>query len=330
MTPAYRLDGVSWSYDGSTPALGLEQLTIPSTGLTALVGPNGAGKTTLLEILAFLKTPQRGQVEFFGQPVSAGCPLATRRRVTLLTQRPRLFAGSVLDNVALGLKLRGIAATERQNRAKAALEQLGVAQLAARPAHELSGGERQLAALARAVTLETEVLLCDEPFAALESAAVTRVEQLLTRLVRDAGRTVVFSTHDQTRGMALADGVISLVAGRAVAAPLVNLFHGEVRDGVFRTGAIEIHLPADVRDGRHLLVHPEEVILSLEPLDASLRNRFPGCVTAVAEQGAQVLVSVAAGERFQALITREALAELRLAPGTPAWVSFKASALKVL
>ncbi|HLF97445.1 MAG TPA: ATP-binding cassette domain-containing protein [Methylococcaceae bacterium] len=330
MTPAYRLQGVSWSYDGLAPALQLDELGIESAGLIALVGPNGAGKTTLLEILAFLKAPHEGRIEFFGQPVPANCPLATRRRVTLLTQHPKLFDGSVLDNVALGLKLRGVAAPERLLRARAALEQVGAEQLAARKARELSGGERQLVALARAVALDTEVLLCDEPFAALESAAATRVEQVVTRLAHRQGRTVVFSTHDQTRGMALADRVVSLVAGRAVAAPLINLFHGEVRDGAFRTAKIDIHLPGNVREGRHLLVHPEELILSLEPLDASLRNRFHGRVTAVAEQGAQVLVGVEAGECFQALVTREAFAELHLAPGAPVWVSFKATALRVL
>lgn len=330
MTPTYRLKGVGWSYDGQTPALQLDELTIESASLTALIGPNGAGKTTLLEILAFLKAPQRGQIEFFGQPVLADCPLKTRRRVTLLSQHPKLFAGTVLDNVALGLKLRGVAAAERLSRTCGALEQVGAEPFAARAARELSGGERQLVALARAVALETDALLCDEPFAALESAAVARVEQVLSRLAHEQGRTVLFSTHEQARGIALADRVVSLVDGRAVAAPLINLYHGTVRNGTFHTGKIAVHLPGGVQEGRHLLVHPEELILSLEPLDASLRNRFHGRVTAVAEQGARVLVSVEAGECFHALITREALVELHLAPGAPVWVSFKATALRVL
>jgi molybdopterin-binding protein len=330
MTLAYSLRDVAWSYDGLTPALQLDELALESASVTALIGPNGSGKTTLLEILAFLKAPQRGWIEFLGQPVPVNCPLATRRRVTLLTQHPKLFDGAVLDNVALGLKLRGVAAPERLVRARAALEQLGAEHLAARVARELSGGERQLVALARAVALETDVLLCDEPFAALESAAVTRVEHILTRIAHEQGRAVVFSTHDQPRGMALADRVVSLIAGRAVAAPLINLFHGAVRDGYFHTGKIDIHLPGKICQGGHLIVHPEELILSHEPLDASLRNQFQGRVTAVAEQGGRVQVSVAAGECFHALITREALRELRLAPGAPVWVSFKATAVKVL
>lgn len=327
MTPAYRAERLRYVYDGGN-GIAMDGFEIPAGSVTALIGPNGAGKSTLLEHLAFLKSPQEGRLIFQGRPVLPGLEIELRRRVGWVAQNPYFVQGTVLVNVELGLNLRGIGAAQRRNAVLQALARVGMEEAVLRPVAQLSGGERQKIALARALAPQPEVLLWDEPFTYLDQDSVQMVERLFAEFAGQGG-TLVFSTHERLRGMALAGQALSLVGGRLVAAPLVNLYHGRLRGGDFDTGKLIVHVPRDVAAGSHVAVDPEELVLSHEPLQSSLRNAFAGRVVAVAEQGDKVAVTVEAGERFNALITWEAYQELALALGQSVWVSFKATAVKV-
>jgi len=331
VTPAYELTDVAYDYGGPS-VLEIRDLTVHAGRVAALVGPNGAGKSTLLHLLAFVEAPRRGEIRFFGELTAGGDPVALRRRVGLVPQNPYLLRGSARDNVETGLRLRRVPAPKRRERAERALEQAGVAALAERPARALSAGEAQKVALARALALDPEVLLLDEPFTYLDRASVEELEELIRTLNREHGHTIVFTSHDLVRAQALADTVLGLVAGHVIATSLVNLFRGRVdaERGVFDTGRIAIEVPeGGPSSATHLAIAPGDIVLSRARLDSSMRNCFEGRVTGIALENGHVRVTVAAGERFNAIITRASLAEQMLELGMPVWVSFKSTAVEI-
>lgn len=178
--------------------LDIEELSIAAGKIYAVIGPSGAGKTTLLRVLNLLQQPRQGELSYFGQKLApgAGENLALRRTMAMVFQKPALFSGSVFYNVALGLKLRGIAKEEVKTRVFAALDKVGLRELAGRPASGLSGGEAQRIALARALVLNPRVLLLDEPTANLDPANVAIFEEIIKKVHADTGTTIIIVTHN--------------------------------------------------------------------------------------------------------------------------------------
>lgn len=192
-------------------------LTVPAGRRVAIVGPNGAGKSTALALLAGHLRPDSGEVHLHGRPVSSpGLHVpAHRRRVVSLEQRPGLFPHlSALDNVAYGPRARGVRRRPALDRARAELEAVGCADLADRRPHELSGGQAQRVALARALAVDPELVLLDEPLAALDVEIAPGIRRLIAD--RLTGRTVVMVTHDPLDLWAMADDVVVISRGRAV------------------------------------------------------------------------------------------------------------------
>src|SRR3989449_3459338 len=161
------LVGVRHRSDGRV-VLALARFEVPPGALIAMVGPNGSGKSTLLRLLALLEPPTEGEVRLDGRPVSGGPArprpdAALRRRVTLVEQRPILLRGTVRDNLGFGLRARGMRRADVNRVTEAVAARFGVTPLLERHRHELSEGEVQRVAVARALALEPEVLLLDEP-----------------------------------------------------------------------------------------------------------------------------------------------------------------------
>ena len=193
------------------------RFTAPTGRRLAIVGPNGAGKSTALSLLAGHLRPDSGEVRLRGRPVSspsAHLP-AHRRRVVSLEQRPGLFPHlSALENVAYGPRARGARRGPALDRARTELDAVGCADLADRRPHELSGGQAQRVALARALAVDPELVLLDEPLAALDVEIAPGIRRLLAD--RLTGRTVVLVTHDPLDLWALADDVVVVTGGRVV------------------------------------------------------------------------------------------------------------------
>jgi tungstate transport system ATP-binding protein len=211
--PVYTLDRVSVAY-GDVRALDIERLEIPAGQVTLLAGPNGAGKTTLLHVLAFIERPQSGRMTFLGSEVTGNGPVDRRRRVGYLLQHPCLFDRSVAANVEYGLHIRGVRGAACREQAMAALELVGLRDLAGRHASQLSAGEAKRVALARILAYETDVLLLDEPIAHMDRASEDRTEALIQRLSRDEGRTIVLASHDAHWAEPLAHRVLPMEKGR--------------------------------------------------------------------------------------------------------------------
>ncbi len=199
---------------GGRTALRIDSLVINRGEVLALVGPNGAGKSTLLLALARLIKPECGTILFDGRPLSDWDALEYRRKISFVFQSPLLLDLSVAQNVALGLNFRGAAPAEVDLRAGRWLKLLGIDPLAKRRAGEISGGEAQRVSLARALVLDPELLLLDEPFAALDPPARLKLLEDLLPLLSEDHRTTVFVTHDLKEAARLGQRIGVLVGGR--------------------------------------------------------------------------------------------------------------------
>jgi tungstate transport system ATP-binding protein len=212
----YTLDALRHAYGGRT-VLSIESLQVEAGEVLCLVGPTGAGKSTLLRLLAGLERAAAGRLRFGDWPLERGeLSPQGQRRITLVFQRPLALAGTVRTNVEYGLRLRGL--RRERARVQMILDQLGLTPLASRDARTLSGGETQLMALARALVLEPEVLLLDEPTAHLDPARVALVEGTICDFRGRHGATVVWATHQLFQARRVADRVALLLDGRLVEA----------------------------------------------------------------------------------------------------------------
>jgi tungstate transport system ATP-binding protein len=181
------------------------------------MGPNGSGKSTLIRVLGLLERPAAGTVRIRGVPMDGSATLEARRQIATVLQQPWLADMTVAENVALGLRFRGVSAAERERRVQPWLERLGVAHLLDRDARRLSGGEAQRVALARALVLEPAVLLLDEPFAALDAETAGAIRARVKSLVKSRRWHTILVSHAKD-DMALADRALLLDGKRLVAA----------------------------------------------------------------------------------------------------------------
>jgi ABC-type sulfate/molybdate transport systems ATPase subunit len=197
---------------GGRDVLTIDALELEAGERLAVLGPNGAGKTTLLRLLAGLEAPSAGRVELDGVQV-ADADLDVRRRIGYATQRPGLLSTTVLRNVELPLRWRRLAPAPRRHAALAALTRLNVAHLAERKALTLSGGEAQRVSLARALAVEPQVLLLDEPASGLDAEAHRAFFADLESVLDDRATTVVQVTHRADEALRLADRIAVLIDG---------------------------------------------------------------------------------------------------------------------
>jgi len=324
---------------------------VPSGGYGVVIGPAGSGKTTLLETIAGVLPARAGSVRLGGGDVTRTPPEA--RRLSMVYQHAYLFPHlSVGDNVAYGAADAAVA--------RAMANRFGVDALAERRVGSLSGGERQLVALARAMAARPAVLLLDEPFAALDPRRRAAARREVRAVQREWALTVLQVTHDFAEAGMLGDVAILLDAGRVLqkgppevvfrrpATPYVaeflgaeNVFAGEVvaasdaTDGPrlfeFRSGPLALHAIGDAEPGpAHAVIRAEEITVAREPHPTSARNQFTGHVVEVAASGALARVTVAVeGMPIIAALTAASARELALAPGAAVHLSFKATAVHI-
>lgn len=218
----YALDAVRKSRS-DTFTLEIEHFAVEHGEILCLLGPTGAGKSTLLGLLSGLESPSSGRLTLLGQPVeNGGVPLEVLRRVAFVHQRPLLLAESVRYNVEYGLRVRGIRSA--RERSDPILDRLGLGPLVAQDARTLSGGQLQLVALGRALVIEPEILLLDEPTAHLDPANVAHVESVVQERQRQTGMTVVWATHNMFQARRMASRVGLLLGGKLIEVAATETF----------------------------------------------------------------------------------------------------------
>ena len=193
--------------------LDVASLDIKRGETLAIVGPNGAGKSTLLLALAQLLPTTRGEILFNGKPLRQWDELEYRRKISFVFQSPLLLDMTVEQNIALGLKFRGISKEETHERVGRRIKQLGIESLSKRRASQLSGGEAQRVSLARAFVLEPELLLLDEPFAALDPPTRKKLIDDLSALLAEDHRMAVFVTHNLNEAAKLSQRIAVIIDG---------------------------------------------------------------------------------------------------------------------
>ena len=213
MSALLEIRNLSVRREGRT-ILDLNELEVQPGEILAIVGPNGAGKSTLFLALARLLPAEHAQIYFGGQSLDEMDALAYRRRIALILQEPLLLSVSVWENVAMGLRFRGIPTAEARRRVRPWLERLGIAHLEGRVAGKLSGGEAQRVSLARAFVLEPELLLLDEPFTALDAPTRAHLVEDLGAVLAETGTTSIFITHDLQEALKLATRLAVMLGGR--------------------------------------------------------------------------------------------------------------------
>ena len=294
-------------HHGEHVALQRVSLEVYTGDLLALIGPNGAGKSTLLRVMGMLQRPDHGNVLFRGQNALNGNPLELRRRVATVFQEHLLLNATVYQNAALGLRLRGTSQVEIERRLGPWLQRLGIAHLIARSARTLSGGEAQRTSLARALVLEPEILLLDEPFSALDPAAREDLLRDFQGILRETSITTVFVTHDRDEAFALANRIGVLDQGYllqidsrenvfyrpetesvAEIVGIENRLTGvvETSDGddvTIRIGDRRVHAKGRFSAGAKVVacIRPEEVSLNRAHCEANGLNRLKGRVVAL-------------------------------------------------
>jgi molybdate transport system ATP-binding protein len=325
------------------------ELTIDEGEVVALLGPNGAGKTTLLRAVAGLVPFQSGHVALDGkvlEDTTTGLYVPTERRpIGFVFQDYLLFPHlSVLDNVAFGLRSRGMSRRPAAEKAEEWLERVGLKTYArARPA-ELSGGQRQRVALARALAPDPRLLLLDEPLAALDVTTRAEVRRDLKRHLASFQGIRLVVTHDPLEAVALADRLIVIEQGRLVqtgtpaevterprsqyVADLVgvNLLRGTADHGSVRLLDGRAVAAAGAESGEvFAMIHPRAVAIHKSRPQGSPRNVWPGRATHIELMGNRVRVRIDGEVPLVAEVTPSALKELELVEGGEVWLSFKAT-----
>ena len=356
--PVVALHGVQVSRAGRA-ILEIPELAVDAGQVLAVIGPNGAGKSTLLRVMGLLEPATAGSVRFQGERVSPATGLAVRRRMASVFQEPLLADTTVRDNVALGLRFRGVEHGRAAPRVDAWLTRLGIGPLASRQARTLSGGEAQRTALARALVLEPELLLLDEPFSALDQPTRETLLDDFARILRQERTTTVLVTHDRAEAMALGDRVGVLMGGRLVQLDdAAQVFRAPASEDVARFVGVETILDGQVVEWTRdlalvdvagqmvevaqraepgervrLCVRPEDVtIFPGAPKPGGTRefNRLGGKVQRLMPSGPHVRVIIDCGFPLVALVTQRSVDELGFVPGSPVTAHFKATAPHLL
>ena len=258
----YQLSHILKTFDHRR-VLDIESLTIHEKGIYGVVGPNGAGKTTLLNILGFLDPPTSGNIRFRDKPVpfSSTAMQRLRKSVVMVNQRPLLFSQSVTNNILFGLKIRKIPAHARKRIVRAALTRVGMLHLSDARAATLSGGETQRIAIARAIALSPDVMLCDEPTANVDAENQIVVIDLLKEINRTCHTTLIFTTHDRRTAAALTDTVFHMDGGKISHTPYENLFFARLR----RDDCTAVAIIRNTRGHDDLIVPITDRIVALMP-----------------------------------------------------------------
>lgn len=324
----------------------------------AIIGPTGAGKTTLLRLLNALELPSSGKVMINGKDTaeSSKSRLEIRRKMAFVLQKPVVFNMNVFDNIAVGLKWRGVEKSVIRQKTNEMLETIGLSDYGNRNARTLSGGETQRVAIARAVINQPEILLLDEPSANLDPVSSIKIEEFIMDMIRRHDITVIMATHDMSQGQRMADRVAVMLDGEilqtgdwhqvfsspdsrdiAYFVGVENIIDGEIvsaQDGLVTIkvdgSVIEAISKYPVGEKVSVCIRPEDITISTTRTSTSARNSFAGKITKTVSFGTLTRVTIDCGYNLVVLVTTRSANELDLVKGKKVFASFKATAIHVI
>ncbi len=338
----YTLSKVTQRYNERL-ILDIDYLEIESGRIYALLGPNGAGKTTLLNIFSFLEMPTSGSMTFRGQAVvtSRDSMLNLRRQVVLVDQHPIMFSTTVYNNIEFGLKIRRMEKGERRRVVDEVLEIVGLQSFKQARADELSGGETQRLALARALALAPSVMLCDEPTASVDAENQAVISILLQQINASRGTTIIFTTHDRLQAAALAQHTLVLEKGQLVTTTYENSYAATLtpmKDGLLRCtlqGRVEI--PFTIPPGSsvpssnaRVYIDPEKISLKRPSEVGSPIHGVTGTIVLIMAEGEKIRVVLNIGVLIVVLMDSVSYQQERPAVGDTTSLHFAENACSLL
>lgn len=338
--------------------LEIEALDINCGEILTVLGPTGSGKSTILKLLAFLIKPRQGEIFWQGQQVYFPAPLCVRRLISMTFQEPLPFQGTVFENVAYGLRIRGVKGKELKRKVEETLELLGIEHLKNHSARRISGGEAQRMALARALVFHPLLLLLDEPLASLDPLTKDKLKPELYRILKQIGMTCVYVTHDQEEAYFFSDRIAVLDQGKILqVGNKERIFFKPSNAKVAKFVGTENLIPAVVCSQENNLVslkvgdktleaiapfppgkkviaciRPEEITLKKDGVAlerVSARNQLPGTIISLDSFGPVAKATLDCGFTLKVLITRRSVFDLNLNPGDFVVATFKATAVHV-
>lgn len=330
-------------------------LTIKAGEYFVILGPTGSGKTLILELLAGFHSPDSGKILINGKDVTAFPP--EKRGLAFVYQNYSLFPHMTVEkNIKFGMRMQKVKQTS--DKIRGLTDYLKITSLLNRYPLTLSGGEQQRVALARALATDPQILMLDEPLSALDPRTQESAREMLLTLHKKTKLTVLHITHDQTEARIMADRIAVIMDGRLVQVgspkevfeqPLdseVAVFVGfenviECKVVLAEAGILSLEAegffleaPGSAKIGEtvYAWLRPENIVLSKSSKknNSSARNFLKGRVVGLQELGALVRVKVDCGFSLNVLLTRQSAVEMNLAPETPVFAQFKASAVQVL
>ena len=361
------INNLSFSYqEGSDFTLSIPHFELNQGERVALIGPNGAGKTTLLQLIALLQKPSKGTILFNSKEIKSRAEVIDYHRQTaFVPQRPVMYNRSVIDNVAIGLKIRNISPSEISDRVESILKAMKIAHLSARNALSISGGEARRVMLARALVLNPKILFLDEPFADLDEPVRRSIIEDTLPILSSAGCATIFVTHNQDETYQLANRFMVLIKGQIIQSGTAyeifgnpstkevaefigirNIIPAEVvgeNEGMFqlllKTGIHLWYSPTDAGAGQQkgnkvlCCIPPESITVAIDSpqLHSSARNALQGIIKKVIPSRYLVWLEIDAnGVSLTASVTHQSVKELGLAVGKPVSVLLKATAIQLL
>jgi tungstate transport system ATP-binding protein len=350
LTKHVEVQGVSHRY-GEREALKEINIEFDEDEITALIGPNGSGKSTLLRIIAGLETPTEGRVLIRGKVQTAN---TLRRMATMVFQKTVMFNTSVYDNIAYGLKLKGIAASETKERVQNSLKLVGLEGFEKRRARRLSGGEQQRVSLARALTLQPDILLLDEPSANLDPRSGSIVESVIIRANQELRTTIIMASHNLTQARQLATKVVALQDGSFVGISKSSELFGKHSDFLENLGRLQnifsgyVHMNdngvpvIDIGNGLEIeaidakegpvtvFIKPEDIIVSRTSATSSTSNVLRGKVIEASDRNELIQLKVDAGKEIISSVTRKSFQDMKLNLGSEVYLVFKAESVHLV
>ncbi len=339
---------------GPINALQDANLQILQGKITTLLGPSGSGKTTLLRILAGLDSPTKGTILYRSKTITESEQNLLRQKATLVFQKSVFFDTTVYKNIAYGLELRDYSKEEISDKVGDVLRTVRLEGYEKRRAKKLSGGEQQRVSLARALVLNRELLLLDEPTVNIDPKNVSIIEETILRVNREKNTTIVLATHNMFQAEALSERIALLLEGtvRQVGtnqeifgklnkhlmsfSRLENVFSGISRINDDGTSIVDVdrnlNIEASFSKSGYVTVYvkPEDILVSKEPLTSSARNAFKGKIAGITDLGSVVRLTVDARKKFLVQITKKSLIEMNLSVNSRVFLTFKASSVHLV
>lgn len=330
--------------------------------ILTIIGPNGSGKSTLIRLINLLERPDEGKIYFNGHEITNGevSQAEVRKKMAVVFQEPLLFNTSVYSNIIMGLKIRKIKLSGVKDRIDYFTGKLKITDLLNRSTKNLSGGEKQRVSLARALVLDPELLLLDEPLANIDQSSRESLRADLFGVLRGYGKSVVYVTHDRNEAMVLADDIAVMDRGKILQfAGKEEIFRKPVNefiarfvgvetlvDGVIlerkgnvckvgvtaRKSNIEVSVVSQERRGTRvtLAIRPEDVILystEISSEESSAMNLFKGKITEIRDIGIFKRIEIDCGFPLSSFVTQNSVNRLKLALGKEITAAVKASSI---